>query len=818
MAKKTRPAPSQRSGFDPETNRWFTPVIFLFFFIALVFLFSDFVFSDQMLSGSDTLRAGYAFRDFYIESLRHFDIPQWMPYNFGGLPYVEAFHGDIFYPLTWPLKMMLPLKRALGWGLFWHIFLAGVFMYLAARQFKLYKVPSLFAAACYMFAGYLVSMVAPGHDGKIFVTALYPLSILFLDRGFNTRPLLNFSLMGLVIGLIILTPHPQMAYFTLWSLGFYTAFKLIVLFREKKNIMALVKPGALAAYAVAVGLALSAIQFYPGVLYTNNYSPRGESKSGWEWAISWSLHEEEAMGLLIPEFAGTSTDKAKTYYWGKNYFKDNAETVGTVTFFAALLGFLFYRRKESYFFGGLALFALIYALGGTTPIFRLFYWLIPKVSSLRAPSMIMFLFSFSVSLLAAMGLQKIMEARVEKEKLPSRFTYVLFGYPGMMFLLALLFSAAGKGMMSTWCSVFYSDAARTQIQQGVTKLDVAYMNLPAIQSGAWFAFLFSAAVAAGIWLYVNRKAGIAVLIALIAIPVVDGVRFDSRFVKLVDDQEFHARFEPNRITDYLSNLKEKFRVINFREMQGNTLPHFGIDVVVGYHGNQLRWYDELLGGPNLSSMNPPNVRLLNLVGAKYVMIPTGARLPGGFLGKAPVDVVMDNGRDQLLVNHNALPRAFLVDEYEVITDRAELVNRVLKGNDILSRKVLLEEEPALPISPSGAGTDSCWIVDYQTDSVRVGISTTANRLLVLTDNYFDAWQVYVDGSPAPLLRADAAFRAVAVPAGASEVRFVYHSQRYATGRLVTLISMVYLFGIIGILVYRGHKRTPEPVTEDETEQ
>ncbi|MCK4460764.1 MAG: hypothetical protein KAW46_03115, partial [candidate division Zixibacteria bacterium] len=418
---------------------------------------------------------------------------------------VEAFHGDIFYPLS-VLKFFGSIYRMLGLNLVLHIFLAGLFMYLAARRFRLSKTAALMSGACYMFAGYLISFVAPGHDGKIFVTTLFPLVILFLEAGFQERGLRSFfmfSMLGLVLGVIILSPHPQMSYFTLWVVAAYAAFKIVVMIRARTGLPAALRPAVLTAYAVVIGLLISAIQFYPGYIYTSEFSPRADSKSGWEWATSWSMHEEEAMSLLIPEFAGTSSQNTETFYWGKNNFKDNSEAVGIVTIFAALIGFFFYRRKESYFFGGLALFALIYALGATTPIFKLFYWLIPKISSLRAPSMIMFIFSFSVAMLAGMGLQWLRDARKDKSDTRSstRFSYLLVGLPALMLLLALVFAVGGKGMMSTWCSLFFDEAGSRHITQTLTKLDLAYMNLPAIQSGAWLAFLFTSLAALFIWLY-----------------------------------------------------------------------------------------------------------------------------------------------------------------------------------------------------------------------------------------------------------------------------------------------------------------------------
>ena len=57
---------------------------------------------------SDQYIAGYPFREFAAASLRAGEgFPLWNPYQYGGMPYVAAMHGDIFYP-TFLLRMLLP--------------------------------------------------------------------------------------------------------------------------------------------------------------------------------------------------------------------------------------------------------------------------------------------------------------------------------------------------------------------------------------------------------------------------------------------------------------------------------------------------------------------------------------------------------------------------------------------------------------------------------------------------------------------------------------------------------------------------------------
>jgi hypothetical protein len=776
-------------GFNPETSRYYFPAMALIFLLGIIILFSSFIFSDQMLYGNDTINAGLFFRSFYVDYVNtHGSIPVWNPYVFGGMPFVDAFHGDIFYPLS-ILKFFGNIFRMLIYNYLIHIFLAGIFMYFTARQFRLSRMASTLSGTAYMFAAQIVSLIAAGHDGKIFVATLFPLTILFLDRAFEKKPLLNFSLLGLVIGLIILTPHAQLSYYALWAIAFYGVFKLIILYRAGHKISGLVKPGGMLAGAVAIGLLISAIQFYPGYIYTTKYSPRADSKRGWDWAISWSMHEQEAVSLVVPEFSG-STGVEESYYWGKNVFKDNSEYTGMIPLFLAIIAVFWGRRKEAIFFGGLSVFALIYALGATTPVFRIFYYLIPNVKSLRAPSTIMFLFLFSASLLAGMGLQYIIDkGRSLPEASKKKLMRYLIGVPSGLLIFAFLFAAGGETMLSLFSFLFDSEV-KTTMAGNVSKWQMAMMNLPLIKSGFWIAFLFVAASATAVWLFLSRKAGIVILMAIPLLAMVDGIRFSSRFIKTYD---YRQQFTPNVLTDYFKSLPGKYRVYNMDVLRADYLPFFGIEMVTGYHGNQLRWYDDLLGGPTLTNLNNPN--FLNLVGARYLVAAANARLPLDYFGPQPLTVDRNFGNINIYKNGNAFPRAFIVNQYEVIPDRKNIYPQVISGTKNLRRVVYLEENPPIAITPGDTLSAIAEISSYANDSVVIDVQSPANSILVLTDNYYVAWDAYADGIKTPILRADGSFRAVPIKAGTKRVIFKYNRSMNNTAKTITLATLL-LVGVI----------------------
>jgi hypothetical protein len=199
-------------------------------FIALgLFVFREFVFSDRMLFGGDTLGLGYVARAFYADALRELGtIPAWAPDILGGTPFLEALSGgDSLYPPSVLLLMAMEPYRALGWKLVLHVIAAGFFMFLWVRAIGGSKHAALFGGTAYMLAPFFVSFVQPGHDGKMFVTALAPLLFWAVERHFLAPRIWTFAAIALVVGLVLLTTHFQMAYFLFGGVGLYAIFRAV---------------------------------------------------------------------------------------------------------------------------------------------------------------------------------------------------------------------------------------------------------------------------------------------------------------------------------------------------------------------------------------------------------------------------------------------------------------------------------------------------------------------------------------------------------------------------------------------------------------
>ena len=79
------------------------------------------------------------------------------------------------------------------------------------------------------------------------------------------------------------------------------------------------------------------------------------------------------------------------------------------------------------------------------------------------------------------------------------------------------------------------------------------------------------------------------------------------------------------------------------------------------------------------------------------------------------------------------------------------------------------------------------------DQVTIRAVLTAPGYLVLADTFYPGWQVFVDEQESVVLRANYAFRAVALEAGDHEVRFRYRPRSFVVG---LVCSMIALFGTV----------------------
>jgi hypothetical protein len=124
--------------------------------------------------------------------------------------------------------------------------------------------------------------------------------------------------------------------------------------------------------------------------------------------------------------------------------------------------------------------------------------------------------------------------------------------------------------------------------------------------------------------------------------------------------------------------------------------------------------------------------------------------------------------------------------------------RVAAGADAFRRLVDPAFEPDAEViveSRVAAGgacgpAGSVRLVSRRSDALRYEVEADRDGLLVVADAWDPGWRATVDGSRAEVLRANVAFRAVAVPAGRHAVEMVYRPSSAALGLGLTVLGLV----------------------------
>jgi hypothetical protein len=782
----------------PSIPVWLAPVVYA---AVTVLIFREALLGGISLLGSDTLALSYFARDFYtdfVQAYRRF--PHWNPLLFGGLPFVEGMHGDIFYPPS--LALFFIDARAM-WGvkLALHVFLAGIFTYLWLRRgLQLERLPAFFGGLVYMMGTHLISLVLPGGDGKLFVAALAPLLFWLTERAVASGRAADFAVFSLGLALMLFTSHMQAAYFCVWGVSLYFLFRVWQFWRVQRSGGAAARLVGMYALAGLLGVGAAAVQFLPPFGYLREHShrvDRAESgETGKAWSATYSLNAEEIMSLAVPEFVGelaqTSPTRPPGGYWGKNPLKLNNEYAGLVPLL--LLPVLLLRRRtpQVWFFTGLAALTLLYALADSTPLFHLFY-LIPGVSLFRAWSMIIFLYGIAVATLAALAVQALLEwlaqPRAEEERGSAR--RALWIGAGVFGVLALLASAGV--VTSVWVALF-GDGIRPDRLQA---------NLPYIRTGFWIAFVIAAAVA-GTWeLAVRGVLAPRLLVLVLAlIAAADLYRVGRPFVvQTALMNEYSAGgtlFRPDDAIQALQRLRDAggvFRVADLATLLGmqgpyghNDLAVHGLEQLAGHHGNEIGAYRNLIGGELAMNLLDSELRLADVTNTEYLLIPARVEDPR-------LEEVYVGAQTVIYRNTSVLPRAYLVGAAEVVPGDAAIGRLLAEDFDARRTAILAEPLPADVELEAGAGGIVEW-VEREVDRYTLRVAPDRPALLVVLDNHYPAWEATVNGQITPIFRANHTFRAVAVPPGEHTVTFRYTPRALRTGATISLLVLLLLLGII----------------------
>jgi hypothetical protein len=463
--------------------------------------------------------------------------------------------------------------------------------------------------------------------------------------------------------------------------------------------------------------------------------------------------------------------------------------------------------KERMLFLFLMIFSLFLSLGQYNPLYPVVFKYVPFFNAIRYPAKFLYIFILMLSITAGLGFENL----TGFSKVSTR--------RGLKHLSIILALVSGLGLLILVLG--HQEIEHFLRGKGLDAPDFNFLSVNLYHAKRFLFYLTLFFLLLRVGHEVQWKGWAKVLLILFLIGDLFG---NMGFYGKERTSEY---FQKTRVQEIIALDKEHFRVFAtsktiaaetpilvgggsplnvFKEKQEPTmnLLHWlrdiwGIDVVHLKRADDL--YKAFVSTPSISATN-----LIDLYGVKYVTSVTliekdprfeliYSRLEG-LQGKKE-DLLKEN-TIKLYRNRNPLPRAWLVRDHRVLDEKSTLA--ILSGKEFNPRKeVLLEEEPQWVTPNSELRTPNSFgelpqFISESNNRLQLLVEAKEDNLLVLSDTYFPGWKAYVDGKPVKIFRANYNFRAVSIPPGKHEVKFVYHPMSVKLGVVVTSL------GIIGILV------------------
>lgn len=834
--KKSAAAKSADTGFKfsnyvPE--KYQTPALLILILLLILIFFSPVTFGDKTTSSGDLIQVK-SLREY--SSKDHDGFSLWNPYIFCGMPSAVTSMSLRWFDLTADVYSY----ASKIYSAFFHDYNAIYtfsFVILAftafffMRSFGAGRGISFLVSIATIFSTGIVLLFYIGHITKLMSLAVFPFILMMLFKFQKKITWLDVVLFLLGLHILVLGAHVQIVfYFVLATIIYFIYFFVRSFITKDKPLQKqLLKSLGIVAAAGLIALLMS-FDTYAQLYEYKPFSTRGTKSvtelkqtgaevqnNAYEYATNWSFSPGEIMTFIVPSYYGfgTSTyngpltqnqDYEVHTYFGQMTSVDVAMYMGIIIFALGIFT-LFVKWKDPIvqFFGIVVMLFLLLSFGRTFPlIYNLFYYHFPGFDNFRSPSMILHILQIIFPILAGLGLMQIVSIREEKNpKKEKVFKYVALFFAGLFVLFFLL-----SGSLGSWFTQRVNDYAASLGQSQRAQQEAQTFNALAEYMTDMFkgdllaSFALLAIVFGLIYMFIKSKINKELFIAGIAVLVLfDLFRISHRGESYVDSDKVNDLFrEPNYISVIKQqNDKEPHRLLNLKQdgslgsfsSNANFNVYFLQEDFYGYSAAKPRSYQDIMDvvGP----VNPTLWRMLNV---KYVITDREYN-PGGFIS-------IYQGKDEFVYrNEKALPRIYFVDS--VAQKSGVDILSAIKNGSFDPKKLAFVEKLDFKFE-KGDSTNSANITDYKDEILAANVNCKGNNFLFFGTTYLPGWKAFIDGAPKEIHKTDYGFQGVVVPQGKHKVEFIYEPKGFATGKYLSLILNIMMFGGFGYVLFISKKK------------
>jgi hypothetical protein len=527
---------------------------------------------------------------------------------------------------------------------------------------------------------------------------------------------------------------------------------------------------------------LSAVQLLPVWEYVSQ-SNLGTGHLGY-------LVPSDMIVLLVSDFFG---NPARGNYWGPyNYSELIGGYVGPLALFLALVAVVHKTRdRRVLFFTALSLLSLGVTYG--FPGFLQVVALLPpfNLTLIQRGS---FVFAFSAALLAGFGLDLLLHGSLRILK-TSTVAVVLIALMVAPFLYSLRYYGSvlqffGRGRI------------------GRVSISDITINVLFLIAMALLCILRKQS------LVTRRTAYVTVLIALLASSYMFAYVYNPQVKPFAESYP-----ETDAIT-FLLHDSSAFRVVGLGccTIPPDTAMTFRLDDAGIYDSFTLIRYSQLasvagfrdtekLQVSDLQIGGNASASLLDLLNVKYIITSPydHSNLTAADRG---LSLIYAGPDARIWLNRSVLPRAFMIYSIVVIPNDGEALAKIQRNAFDFKQVAIMDETVPHDVESSMntsvlLGKSEASMSAHSINRFAVIVNSASPGLLVISENWYPGWAVYVDGRPSTLYRVDYSFMGVFLQTGTHIVEFVYDPASYRLGMYLTILSSVIIALMVAYQIRRN---------------
>ncbi len=735
------------------------PIIILFFLILLYFIplltFKKTVYAGDF-TGSDLTELNLPFRYILQESLKNGKIPLWTNLIADGFPLLAEGQTGVLYPLNLILYSLFDFPVAFNLGIILNFFLAGFFLFVYARRLNISNWGALLAAISFSLGGFFVFKIK--HVNFINAAIWLPLIFYLIETYFIVKKR-SLVVLGLILVLAIqfFAGSPPIFYITIISAFLYFSFKIFY-FTKDFFLKKIAKTIFLWAVIGLILFGIVAIQLLP--TYINSRQAERGLQVSYNDIKAYHYNPICLLFFINPYIFGNPADFSYTKTQQLGIFWENNVYFGILALFFSLVAIfcLGLKNRNVKIFLILILISFLFIFGEYSPVFIVFWNILPGFKMFRFPQRFLLLTLLCLATLAGFGFDFVLMKVKEWMNKTGKIIKSKILLETLLPILIILISTFDLFLVGiNYLGILdYEEYFKAPKSVEFLKQDNDFFR---IYSFGWDATWASIDKLSGGW-----KNNLSLFLAnQELIPPNINVFWN---VESIDDR---AAFEGGMLLKESSFLRRR-----------------------------MIWGFKISDNNSLFNVSDEAINLLSIQNVKYI-------LSFFSLKNNNLKLVKEINVDflptlKIYENNKFIPRIFGVFNTTAINEPQilEAISKNFKPEEELILGQNFNKKNNSNIKPKA----KIEIKNYQADLIEVIADFNQDGFLYLSNTFDPGWQAFINGTKIPILKANYAFQAIQVPSGKHTVKFKFMPKSYVIGRAISLTTLI-VISIYFILLLLG---------------